>query len=95
VPPTSSSVIGLTIAAARDLSSTRIRVNTIAPGTMKTPIMESVGEEAIAKFAANVPFPKRLGTPSEFADAGVFLLTNGYINGEVIRLDGAQRFTPK
>jgi len=88
-------VIGLTIAAARDLSSTGIRVNTIAPGTMKTPIMESVGEEAIAKFAANVPFPKRLGAPSEFADAAAFLLTNGYMNGEVIRLDGAQRFTPR
>ena len=58
-------VIGLTIAAARDLSPLGIRVNTIAPGTMKTPIMESVGEEAIAKFAANVPFPKRLGTPAE------------------------------
>jgi NAD(P)-dependent dehydrogenase (short-subunit alcohol dehydrogenase family) len=88
-------VIGLTIAAARDLSSAGIRVNTIAPGTMKTPIMESVGEEAIAKFAANVPFPKRLGTPAEFADAATFLLTNGYVNGEVMRLDGAQRFSPK
>jgi NAD(P)-dependent dehydrogenase (short-subunit alcohol dehydrogenase family) len=88
-------VIGLTIAAARDLSSAGIRVNTIAPGTMKTPIMESVGAEAIAKFAANVPFPKRLGEPSEFADAAVFLLSNGYVNGEVLRLDGAQRFTPK
>ncbi|OBG92442.1 3-hydroxy-2-methylbutyryl-CoA dehydrogenase [Mycobacterium sp. E136] len=88
-------VIGLTIAAARDLSSAGIRVNTIAPGTIKTPIMESVGEEAIAKFAANIPFPKRLGTPDEFADAAVFLLSNGYVNGEVMRLDGAQRFTPK
>src|ERR1700761_6736073 len=88
-------VIGLTIAAARDLSSVGIRVNTIAPGTMKTPIMESVGEEAIAKFAANVPFPKRLGSPDEFADAATFLLTNGYVNGEVMRLDGARRGTPK
>jgi NAD(P)-dependent dehydrogenase (short-subunit alcohol dehydrogenase family) len=88
-------VIGLTIAAARDLSSAGIRVNTIAPGTMKTPIMESVGEDAIAKFATNVPFPKRLGAPNEFADAAVFLLTNGYVNGEVMRLDGAQRFTPR
>jgi NAD(P)-dependent dehydrogenase (short-subunit alcohol dehydrogenase family) len=88
-------VIGLTIAAARDLSSVGIRVNTIAPGTMKTPIMESVGEEAIAKFAANIPFPKRLGTPAEYADAVTFLLSNGYVNGEVMRLDGAQRFTPK
>ncbi|ASR03113.1 SDR family oxidoreductase [Gordonia rubripertincta] len=88
-------VIGLTLAAARDLSSVGIRVNTIAPGTMKTPIMESVGEEAIAKFSANVPYPKRLGTPEEFADAATFLLTNGYVNGEVLRLDGAQRFQPK
>jgi NAD(P)-dependent dehydrogenase (short-subunit alcohol dehydrogenase family) len=88
-------VIGLTIAAARDLSSVGIRVNTIAPGTMKTPIMESVGEEAIAKFAANIPFPKRLGAPAEYADAAAFLLSNGYVNGEVMRLDGAQRFTPK
>lgn len=88
-------VIGLTLAIARDLSSMAIRVNTIAPGTMKTPIMESVGEEALAKFAASVPFPKRLGAPSEFADAAVFLLANGYVNGEVIRLDGAQRFQPK
>jgi NAD(P)-dependent dehydrogenase (short-subunit alcohol dehydrogenase family) len=88
-------VIGLTIAAARDLSSVGIRVNTLAPGTMKTPIMESVGEEAIAKFAANIPFPKRLGTPDEYADAAAFLLSNTYVNGEVMRLDGAQRFTPK
>ncbi|WP_068183038.1 SDR family oxidoreductase [Mycobacterium sp. UM_CSW] len=88
-------VIGLTIAAARDLGATGIRVNTIAPGTMKTPIMESVGEEAIAAFSANVPFPRRLGTPDEFADAAVFLLTNGYANGSVVRLDGAQRFGPK
>ena len=88
-------VIGLTLAAARDLSSTGIRVNTIAPGTMKTPTMESVGDDALAKFAANVPFPKRLGEPSEFADAAVFLLSNTYVNGEVLRLDGAQRFMPK
>ena len=88
-------MIGLTLAAARDLSAAGIRVNTIAPGTMKTPMMESVGEDAIAQFAANVPFPKRLGTPAEFADAAMFLLTNGYVNGEVLRLDGAQRFQPK
>jgi NAD(P)-dependent dehydrogenase (short-subunit alcohol dehydrogenase family) len=88
-------VIGLTLAAARDLGSTGIRVNTIAPGTMQTPIMESAGPDALAKFAANVPFPKRLGTPAEFADAALFLLTNGYVNGEVLRLDGGQRFTPK
>jgi NAD(P)-dependent dehydrogenase (short-subunit alcohol dehydrogenase family) len=88
-------VIGLTLAIARDLGSAGIRVNTIAPGTMKTPIMESVGDEALAKFASNVPFPKRLGSPAEFADAAAFLLSNRYVNGETLRLDGAQRFQPK
>jgi NAD(P)-dependent dehydrogenase (short-subunit alcohol dehydrogenase family) len=88
-------VIGLTLAAARDLSSVCIRVNTIAPGTMMTPTMASVGDDALAKFAASVPFPRRLGTPDEYADAATFLLSNGYINGEVLRLDGAQRFAPK
>jgi NAD(P)-dependent dehydrogenase (short-subunit alcohol dehydrogenase family) len=88
-------VIGLTLAAARDLSSIGIRVNTIAAGTMKTPMMESVGEEALAKFAESIPFPKRLGAPAEFADAATFLLTNHYVNGEVLRLDGAQRFQPR
>ena len=88
-------VIGLTLVAARDLGSAGIRVNTIAPGTMRTPIMESVGEEMIAKLTANVPFPRRLGSPNEYADAVMFLLSNGYVNGEVLRLDGAQRFAPK
>jgi NAD(P)-dependent dehydrogenase (short-subunit alcohol dehydrogenase family) len=88
-------VIGLTIALARDLSSAGIRINTIAPGTMLTPMMASVGDEALAHFAASVPFPKRLGAPAEYGDAVAFLLANGYMNGEVIRLDGAQRFAPK
>jgi NAD(P)-dependent dehydrogenase (short-subunit alcohol dehydrogenase family) len=88
-------VIGLTLVAARDLGSVGVRVNTIAPGTMQTPIMESVGDEMLAKLTAGVPFPKRLGTPDEYADAAAFLLTNAYVNGEVLRLDGAQRFAPK
>lgn len=88
-------VMGLTLAAARDLATVGIRVNTVAPGTMKTAMMESVGEDALAKFAAAVPFPKRLGAPSEFADAVTFLLSNAYVNGEILRLDGAQRFPPK
>jgi NAD(P)-dependent dehydrogenase (short-subunit alcohol dehydrogenase family) len=88
-------VVGMTLAAARDLSAVGVRVNAIAPGTMKTPIMESVGEEALAKFASSVPFPKRLGTPEEYADAAAFLLGNRYVNGEVLRLDGAQRFAPR
>ena len=88
-------VVGLTLAAARDLSSVGIRVVCIAPGTMRTPIMESVGEEALAKFSANVPFPKRLGLPAEYADLAVHALRNSYLNGETIRLDGAQRFQPR
>lgn len=88
-------VIGLTLAAARDLGTVGVRVNAIAPGTMKTPLMESVGPDALAKFSAAVPFPKRLGEPAEFADAATFLLANGYVNGEVLRLDGAQRFQPR
>jgi NAD(P)-dependent dehydrogenase (short-subunit alcohol dehydrogenase family) len=88
-------VIGLTLVSARDLSSAGIRVNTIAPGTMRTPIMESVGQEMIGKLTAAVPFPKRLGEPAEFADAATFLLANEYVNGDVLRLDGAQRFAPR
>ncbi|MBY8862883.1 SDR family oxidoreductase [Nocardia sp. CA2R105] len=88
-------VVGLTLVAARDLSAVGIRVNTIAPGTMLTPLMETVGEEALAKFSSSVPFPKRLGAPEEFAALAEHLLTNGYINGEVVRLDGAQRFGPR
>jgi NAD(P)-dependent dehydrogenase (short-subunit alcohol dehydrogenase family) len=88
-------VVGLTLVAARDLSSLGIRVVTVAPGTMRTPIMESVGEEALAKFAANVPNPKRLGLPSEYASLVHHILENPYLNGETIRLDGAQRFGPR
>jgi NAD(P)-dependent dehydrogenase (short-subunit alcohol dehydrogenase family) len=88
-------VVGLTLAAARDLSASGIRVVCIAPGTMKTPIMESVGPEMLAKFEAAVPFPKRLGKPSEYGALVVHALTNPYLNGEVIRLDGAQRFGPR
>jgi NAD(P)-dependent dehydrogenase (short-subunit alcohol dehydrogenase family) len=88
-------VIGLTLVAARDLGAVGVRVNTIAPGTMRTPIMESVGDDMLAKLTTAVPFPKRLGTPEEYADAAWFLLQNHYVNGEVLRLDGAQRFAPK
>ena len=88
-------VIGLTLTGARDLSSVGIRVNSIAPGTIRTPIMELLGEEHLDKFAATVPFPKRLGTPDEYAMLAEHLLENPYINGEVIRIDGGQRFQPR
>ncbi|MFD6455519.1 MULTISPECIES: SDR family oxidoreductase [unclassified Nocardia] len=88
-------VISLTLTGARDLSAVGIRVNSIAPGTMHTPIMDFLGEEKLAKFAAAVPFPKRLGAPAEYALLAQHLLENPYINGEVVRIDGGQRFQPK
>jgi len=88
-------VVGMTIVAARDLGSLGIRAVTIAPGTMRTPIMESVGEEKLVKFAANIPNPRRLGKPEEYGALARHILENSYLNGETIRLDGAQRFTPR
>ena len=88
-------VIGLTLVAARDLGTLGIRVVTIAPGTMRTPIMERVGDEALAKFAANIPNPRRLGRPEEYAALAQHILENSYINGETIRLDGAQRMAAR
>jgi len=88
-------VVGLTLVAARDLGSLGIRVVCVAPGTMRTPAMESVGEDALKKFGAAVPFPRRLGHPSEYGALVVHILTNPYLNGETIRLDGAQRFQPR
>ena len=88
-------VIGLTLVGARDLSSVGIRLNTIAPGTIRTPLMEMAPEEMLAKFAETVPFPKRLGRPDEYASLAQHLLENTYINGEVVRMDGAQRFQPR
>jgi NAD(P)-dependent dehydrogenase (short-subunit alcohol dehydrogenase family) len=60
-----------------------------------TPVMGKVGPEALAKFAATVPFPKRLGDPREYVALAKHLLENTYVNGEVVRLDGAQRFGPR
>jgi NAD(P)-dependent dehydrogenase (short-subunit alcohol dehydrogenase family) len=88
-------VSGLTLAAARDLSSIGVRVVCIAPGTFLTPAMAGVGPEALEKFAASVPFPKRLGKPSEYAALARHICENSYLNGEVIRIDGAQRFQPR
>jgi NAD(P)-dependent dehydrogenase (short-subunit alcohol dehydrogenase family) len=88
-------VVSLTLSAARDLGSLGIRVNTIAPGTMGTPIMRSVGDAMIGKITEAIPFPKRLGETAEYAALASHLLENSYINGEVVRLDGALRFAPR
>ncbi len=84
-------VVGLALPLARDLASFGIRVNTIAPGVFKTPILEGLPDEALAQLAADVTFPKRLGEPAEFARLVRFMVECGYLNGECVRLDGALR----
>jgi NAD(P)-dependent dehydrogenase (short-subunit alcohol dehydrogenase family) len=88
-------IIGMTLVAARDLAAIGIRVNCIAPGTMNTQAWEQVDPAVRASLEANVPFPKRFGEITEFTDLAVHLLTNQYLNGCVVRLDGAIRFGPK
>jgi NAD(P)-dependent dehydrogenase (short-subunit alcohol dehydrogenase family) len=88
-------VIGMTIIAARDLAAVGVRVCTIAPGTIATPPMLMVPEAMRETFASNVPFPKRLGEPQEYAALAQHIVENSYLNGEVIRLDGAVRFQPR
>ena len=84
-------IAGMTLPAARDLASQAIRVCAIAPGVFLTPMLEGLGAEIQAGLAADVTFPKRLGRPEEYAALAAFILESGYLNGEVIRLDGALR----
>lgn len=88
-------IVGLTLPAARDLSSAGIRVVTIAPGIMDTPLLGTLPQEVRSALDASVPFPKRLGKPSDFAKLVLSILDNDYLNGEVIRLDGALRMPPR
>jgi NAD(P)-dependent dehydrogenase (short-subunit alcohol dehydrogenase family) len=88
-------VVGMTLPAARDLSSVGIRVVTIAPGTFDTPMLAMLPQEARDALGAGIPFPKRLGKPSEYAELVHAIATIPTINGEVIRLDGALRMPPK
>ncbi|MFL6142710.1 MAG: SDR family NAD(P)-dependent oxidoreductase [Labedaea sp.] len=88
-------VVGLTLSAARDLASFGIRVLTIAPGIIDTPMLAGVTDEFRAGLAAGVPFPKRLGQPAEYARLAVSIVEQDYLNGEVIRLDGALRMAPR
>jgi NAD(P)-dependent dehydrogenase (short-subunit alcohol dehydrogenase family) len=90
-----AAIAGMTLCAARDLAEYRIRVNTIAPGTFDTPLLARLSEDVKAGLAASVPNPPRLGAPAEFADLAVTMLTNGYLNGEVVRLDGAIRMASR
>lgn len=84
-------IAGLSLPMARDLASVGVRVMAIAPGTFRTPMLEGLGEEIMDGLAADVTFPKRLGDPAEFAALATFIVTCPYLNGEVIRLDGALR----
>jgi NAD(P)-dependent dehydrogenase (short-subunit alcohol dehydrogenase family) len=84
-------VAGLTLPAARELAGFAIRVMTIAPGLFETPMMAGMSEEVRASLAAQVPFPRRLGRPDEFAGLVLHIIENAMLNGEVIRLDGALR----
>ncbi|MGO3146997.1 MAG: SDR family NAD(P)-dependent oxidoreductase [Leucobacter sp.] len=88
-------VVAMGITAARDLARSGIRVNTIAPGIVHTPLLEALGEEVNASLAAAVPFPARLARPDEFAQLVSMLAEHDYINGETIRMDGALRMGPK
>lgn len=88
-------VVGMTLPIARDLMNDGIRVNTIMPGIFSTPLLHGAPENVKASLAASVPFPKRLGEPDEFAALVELMCTNGYFNGESVRLDGAIRMAPR
>lgn len=88
-------VIGLTIQSARDLSAHGVRVCTIAPGIMLTPLLMGLPQDTLDMLGGQVPFPKRTGHAAEYASLAMEIVRNDYLNGEVIRLDGAIRMGPR
>ncbi|MER6523805.1 SDR family oxidoreductase [Streptomyces sp. NPDC001508] len=88
-------VSAMTLVAARDLSPLGIRVVTVAPGTVLTPAYGKAGDQLEAYWGPRVPHPRRMGRPEEYAALVRHLCENDYLNGEVVRLDGALRFPPK
>jgi NAD(P)-dependent dehydrogenase (short-subunit alcohol dehydrogenase family) len=88
-------VAALTLPAAREFAQFGIRVLAIAPGIFGTPMLTALPQETQDSLGASVPFPKRLGRPSEYAALVLHCIHNGYLNGEVIRLDGALRMAPR
>ena len=88
-------IVGLTLPAARDLAQYGIRVCTIAPGIVETPMLATVSDEFRAGLAAGVPFPQRLARPEEYAQLALAIIDHDYLNGEVIRMDGALRMAPR
>lgn len=88
-------IVGLTLPAARDLAQYGIRVCTIAPGIVDTPMLATVSDEFRAGLAAGVPFPQRLCRPDEYAKLVTMIVEHDYLNGETIRMDGALRMAPR
>lgn len=88
-------VHGMTIVAARDLSTSGVRVNCIAPGIIDTEMLAGVDDEFRKTLGAGVPFPARIGKPEEYADVALFLAQNDYMNGETVRFDAALRMAPR
>jgi NAD(P)-dependent dehydrogenase (short-subunit alcohol dehydrogenase family) len=88
-------IVSLTMPAARELAQVGVRVLAIAPGIFSTPMLRALPQDVQASLGASVPFPKRLGGPEEFADLVMHIVRNCYLNGEVIRLDGALRMAPR
>ena len=88
-------VLGMALPIARDLMSEGIRVNTILPGVFETPMVAMMPQNVKDALAAQVPFPKRLGRPDEYARLAVFIAESAYLNGEYVRLDGAIRMAPR
>ena len=88
-------VVGLTLPAAREMARFGVRVVTIAPGLFQTPMMASLPAEVQQSLGESVPFPSRLGTPAEYADLALHIVSNRMLNGETIRLDGALRMAPR
>jgi NAD(P)-dependent dehydrogenase (short-subunit alcohol dehydrogenase family) len=89
-----AAIVGMTICAARDLASRRIRVCTIAPGIFDTPLMHTVPERIRTALGESIPNPQRMGRPGEFAALAMHILENPYLNGATVRLDGAIRMGP-
>ena len=88
-------IVGMTLPMARDLSASGIRVCTIAPGLFLTPLLEGLPEDVQTSLGQQVPFPSRLGAPSEYAKLACHIVQNEMLNGETIRLDGAIRMAPR
>ncbi len=88
-------IVGLTLPAARDLAQYGIRVCTIAPGIVETPMLATVSDEFRAGLAAGIPFPQRLARADEYAQLALAIIDHDYLNGEVIRMDGALRMAPR